>query len=65
MIYGSKIFIIFPLHLTPFNCILPAVVEEVCQTVIIANKIGSATKYRFLTAHPLSKVVSKWLYTTF
>lgn len=30
------------LHLTPFNRTLPAVVEEICQTVIIANKTGSA-----------------------
>lgn len=36
-----------------------------CQTVIIANKIGSAMKYCFLTAHPFSKVVSKWLCPTF
>lgn len=30
------------LHLTLFNWTLPAVVEEICQTVIIANKTGSA-----------------------
>lgn len=60
----KKNFIIFPLHLTPFNCVLPAVVEEMCQTVIIASTIGSAVKYCFLMAHPLLKVVSKWRYTS-
>jgi len=48
----------FPSHLTPFNCIWPAVVEDLGQTVTIANTVGTAVKYYFLETHPLLKVVS-------